>query len=580
MSSSIYCTSDTPTAFYGNAYQYGSIYGGIFYGNNNDLKTIKGKTVTFQYNGSTYAREVVESGKTAVAPIPPKQTTADGYHINWYQEGADVSYDFSTPVTGDITLIAKWENTYRITFDTAGGTAVAPVMQAYNAKVTAPEATTKTGYTFNGWDPATVPMADITVTAQWTANKYDISYEGMEGAEYAGTLPTTHTYDTETAIPTPTKIGHTFEGWKVNDGESLEKNLTLGAKDYTDDITLEAVWTPNVYIVTLDTNGGTIREGDVTEYTYGVGAKLPTKVTRFGFYFTGWYDNEECKGRPVTEITTTDIGEKTFYAGWMIMPIGAYPPIIEDTEGGSVTVLPENPSVGTNVIIKPVPDEGYEVDKVIVTDKNGNSVEVVDNGSGTYSFTQPAGEVNVKVVFRNVTVIPFVDVPAGEYYYDAVQWAVKNGITDGTSDTTFSPNAPCTRAQIVTFLWRAAGCPEPETVSSFTDVPADSYYAKAVAWAVEQGITVGTGDGKFSPNATCTRAQSVTFLWRSQKSVAANGENPFTDVAADAYYVGAVLWAVENGITTGTGDGTTFSPSADCTRAQIVTFLYRCLGDE
>ena len=469
-SSQIYCTSDTPTAFYGNAAQYGSIYGGIFYGNNNDLKTIKGKTVTFQYNGSTYAREVVESGKTAVAPIPPQATNAEtGEHINWYQENADVSYDFSTPVTGDITLFAKWENTYRITFDTAGGTAVAPIMQAVGAEVTAPAAPEKTGYTFNGWNPATVngwnpatvSMKDITVTAQWTANEYDISYEGMEGAEYAGTLPTTHTYDTETAIPTPIRTGYTFAGWQVNGGGELKENLTLGAADYTDTITLTAVWTPNVYNVTLDTNGGTIREGNVTEYTYGVGATLPTKVTRSGYYFIGWYDNEAFRGKPVSEITTTDIGDKTFYAGWIaISATPTYPPTTEETEGGTVTVLPKSPAQGVTVTITPTPDEGYAVAQVIVTDKNGNPVEVTDNGDGTYSFKQPSGKVTISVTFAEIEQPggnPFVDVPADAYYYDAVLWAVENGVTEGTNadGTLFSPNDPCTRAQVVTFIYRA-----------------------------------------------------------------------------------------------------------------------------
>ena len=587
VSSSIYCTSDTPTAFYGNAAQYGSIYGGIFYGNNNDLKTIKGKTVTFKYNGSTYAREVVESGKTAVAPIPPQETTADGYHINWYQGDAEVSYDFSTPVTGDITLTAAWENTYRITFDTAGGTAVAPIMQVYNTTVTASEATTKTGYTFKGWNPATVPMKDITVTAQWTANEYDISYEGMEGAEYAGTLPTTHTYDTETAIPTPIKTGYTFVGWQVNGEGELKENLTLGATDYTDTITLTAVWTPNVYNVTLDTNGGTIREGNVTEYTYGVGATLPTKVTRSGYYFIGWYDNEAFRGKPVSEITTTDIGDKTFYAGWIaISATPTYPPTTEETEGGTVTVLPKSPAQGVTVTITPTPDEGYAVDQVIVTDKNGDPVEVTDNGDGTYSFKQPSGKVTISVTFAEIEQPggnPFVDVPADAYYYDAVLWAVENGVTEGTNadGTLFSPNDPCTRAQVVTFLWRAAGSPEPESLRSLSDVPADAYYAKAVAWALENGITTGTGDGLFSPDAVCSRAQIVTFLWRAQQSPAAGSANPFLDVASDAYYTDAVLWAVKNGITVGTNAaGTTFSPDDDCTRAQIVTFLYRCLGGE
>ena len=171
-----------------------------------------------------------------------------------------------------------------------------------------------------------------------------------------------------------------------------------------------------------------------------------------------------------------------------------------------------------------------------------------------------------------------MDVPAGEYYYDAVQWAVENRITDGTSDTTFSPNAECNRAQIVTFLWRAAGCPAPQSSEMpFADLAEFAYYADAVLWAVEKGITDGTSDTTFSPDAVCTRAQFVTFLWRAQGKPSAETSNPFTDVAEDAYYTDAVLWAVDDGITEGTSD-TAFSPDADCTRAQIVTFLYRCLG--
>ena len=174
----------------------------------------------------------------------------------------------------------------------------------------------------------------------------------------------------------------------------------------------------------------------------------------------------------------------------------------------------------------------------------------------------------------------FVDVPANAYYYDAVLWAAEEGITGGVDAAHFAPNAPCTRAQAVTFLWRAAGSPEPKsTEMPFVDVPADAYYHDAVLWAVEQGITKGTSDTTFSPDATCTRGQIVTFLWRSQKSPASGSVNPFADVAADAYYADAVLWAVREDITNGTSS-TTFSPDATCTRAQIVTFLYRCLTGE
>ena len=191
----------------------------------------------------------------------------------------------------------------------------------------------------------------------------------------------------------------------------------------------------------------------------------------------------------------------------------------------------------------------------------------------------PASKVTVKATFMedNSMLNFFVDVPADAYYYDAVLWAAENGITGGTDAVHFSPNATCTRAQAVTFLWRAAGCPAPESSTMpFTDVAEGSYYHDAVLWAVENGITKGTSDTTFTPNAKCTRAQIVTFLWRSQKSPASGSVNPFTDVAADAYYAGAVLWAVENGITAGT-TAATFSPNNDCTRAQIVTFLYRCM---
>lgn len=197
-----------------------------------------------------------------------------------------------------------------------------------------------------------------------------------------------------------------------------------------------------------------------------------------------------------------------------------------------------------------------------------------------HTVTMPASNVEVEATFKAAkSGNPFVDVPSGAYYEDAVIWAVDKGVTSGTDATHFAPNGICTRAQAVTFLWRAAGSPAPKsTTMPFTDVPAGSYYEQAVLWAVENGITKGTSDTTFSPNLTCTRAQIVTFLWRSQKSPAAGSVNPFTDVSADAYYADAVLWAVKENVTSGI-TATTFSPSADCTRAQIVTFIYRALAE-
>ena len=246
-------------------------------------------------------------------------------------------------------------------------------------------------------------------------------------------------------------------------------------------------------------------------------------------------------------------------------------------EHGSVTVSPRYANKGDTVTITVKPDSGYVLETLTAMDKSGSERKLTDKGGGKYTFTMPAGKVEVKATFMedNSVLNFFYDVPNDSFYYEAVKWAAGKNIASGVGNNLFAPDQPCTRAQIVTFLWRAAGSPEPENSGSFSDVPASAYYAKAVAWAVENGITTGTGDGMFSPDAVCTRAQAVTFLWRYEKAPVASRSNPFTDVAADSYYADAVLWAVKEDITKGTTN-TTFNPNADCTRAQIVTFLWRC----
>ena len=240
---------------------------------------------------------------------------------------------------------------------------------------------------------------------------------------------------------------------------------------------------------------------------------------------------------------------------------------------GDVTVSPKSASKGDTVTITVKPDSGYELDTLTVKDASGSKIKVKDKGDGKFTFTMPASKVTVSAEFAEIETLDFADVSTDAYYYEAVKWAAKKGITGGIGNGLFGPNQPCTRAQIVTFLWRAAGSPEPKAMSSFADVSTDAYYAKAVAWAVENGITTGTGDGKFSPDATCTRAQSVTFLFRAiGKLVDSKAE--FSDVLTDSYYANAVAWAVENGVTNGIGDGL-FGPDNSCTRAQIVTFLFR-----
>ena len=247
----------------------------------------------------------------------------------------------------------------------------------------------------------------------------------------------------------------------------------------------------------------------------------------------------------------------------------------KDIRNGTVTANRRYAERGDTVTITVKPDDGFKLDDLTVTDKNGKELKLTDKGSGKYTFTMPASKVEIKATFvKEVETSPFSDVSTSAYYYEAVKWAQEKGITGGIGNGLFGPNQPCTRAQIVTFLWRAAGSPEPKSMSSFSDVSADSYYAKAVAWAVENGITTGTGDGKFSPDATCTREQAVAFLYRASGSPAVSGGSAFSDVAANAYYADAVAWAEKNGVTGGIGGGL-FGSGNTCTRAQIVTFLYR-----
>ena len=259
----------------------------------------------------------------------------------------------------------------------------------------------------------------------------------------------------------------------------------------------------------------------------------------------------------------------------------SYSVSVDDVKHGTVTVSPESASKGDTVTITATPDKGYTLESLTVLDKDGKALELTDKGSGKYTFVMPAGKVTVKAVFMddNTMLNFFTDVHAEDYYYDAVLWAAQKGITGGMSDTLFAPNAACTRAQIVTFLWRAAGSPEPSALSNFNDVPSEKYYAKAVAWAVENGITNGTTDTTFSPDDICTRAHGVTFLYRAVKATASVGASAFTDVADSAYHADAVKWATEQGITKGISS-TLFGPDATCTRAQIVTFLYRMYGSK
>lgn len=333
------------------------------------------------------------------------------------------------------------------------------------------------------------------------------------------------------------------------------------------------------YTVTFDGNGG--RPTNSTMTTTGKKlASLPT-ATRSGRYsFDGWY-TEKNGGTKITTATLFD-KDTTVYAHWTYTGstgggVTTYPITVKSAKNGDVTASHKSAAKGTTITLTVDPDKGYVLDTLTVLDGKDKEIKLTEK-NGKYTFKMPDSKVEIQATFvKEAEISPFGDVSTDAYYYEAVKWAQKKGITGGIGNDLFGPNQPCTRAQIATFLWRAAGSPEPKNMSSFSDVPTDSYYAKAVAWAVENGITTGTGDGKFSPNAPCTRAQSVTFLYRASGSPAVSDSAVFADVEANAFYADAVAWAVANGVTNGT-TSSTFSPDNGCTRAQIVTFLYRAFN--
>ena len=355
---------------------------------------------------------------------------------------------------------------------------------------------------------------------------------------------------------------------------------------------------PVKHTITFNANGGSVSPETMETDENGKLSELPTP-TRDGYTFDGWYDAKDGGSKVSADKIYTE--STTIYAHWTKNSSGGgtgggssgggssggggggvstptYSVTAPDkTENGKVTISPKNASEGTEVTVKVTPDSGYALEGLTVTDKDGKKLKLTDKGSGIYTFTMPAGKVTVEAGFRADAaepVNPFVDVSGGAYYEDAVLWAVREGITSGTTATTFSPGASCTRAQMVTFLWRAAGSPKASGSNPFRDVSADTYYYDAVLWAVENGITSGISADAFAPDAMVTRAQTVTFLYRAAGSPAAASGSSFSDVSGNAYYADAVSWAVEKGITSGTA-AAAFSPDADCTRAQIVTFLYR-----
>lgn len=378
---------------------------------------------------------------------------------------------------------------------------------------------------------------------------------------------------------------------------TLDENsgiLSLSAKDSAGNLSAQ-----QLALITRQTRYAVTVNGSYDAQNSGAGSYAAGSVvavsagSRSGYTFNGWTSGSNVVfDDPNAEETTFIMpdGSVTVTANWSrdggssssgrddsdpSYAVG----IPDKTENGSVSVSPKNASQGDRVTVTVKPDTGYELDSLKVLDKNGKELALTDKGDGKFTFIMPAGRVEVKATFtEEVKTSPFRDVPTDAYYYEAVKWAQKKGITGGIGNDLFGPYQPCTRAQIVTFLWRAAGSPVVNYAMDLADVSGDAYYAEAVRWALSQGITTGTADGRFSPNAPCTRAQAVTFLFRASKA-SADGAPAFGDVAADAYYAEAVKWATDNGITNGT-TSSTFSPGSGCTRAQIVTFLWRLYAEK
>ena len=332
---------------------------------------------------------------------------------------------------------------------------------------------------------------------------------------------------------------------------------------------------PSVYVVGNGNTNIVKRDGSEGAYTYTVLAKsgLTSGVyltNPSGALASNYYVSSTANGVWTVSYSAPYSGGSSSYDPTYSVSTPS------KTEHGTVTVSPKSASKGDRVTVTVKPDSGYVLETLTVTDKNGNELTLKDKGNGKYTFTMPAGKVEVKATFMedNSMLNFFYDVPNNAYFYEAVKWAVKNGITTGVGNDLFAPEQPCTRAQIVTFLWRAAGSPEPKgAASGMSDVVSGSYYEKAVAWAIENGITTGTTTSTFSPDATCTRAQAVTFLARALKAKAASAAE-FSDVPTGSYFADAVAWAAANGVTEGIGGGL-FGPDNSCTRAQIVTFLFR-----
>lgn len=521
--------------------------------------TVNGTAITADENGVYHAYVGENPGTLTV------NCAADSITVTRMDTGADVAPD---ETTSDTFTIPDFTGSLMLKIDGKQGMDVTSVFLLVSRDET----------------PPVLTLSDPVFFADRDTGEYTITGTADAGSEilYGENGRTQAAGDGSFAIHD-----------KLEDERETNASLYLRAKDSAGNLSAQ-----QLAMITRQTRYAVTVNGSYADVSgagsYAAGSVVTVRAgSRSGYTFNGWTSGSNVvfddPSAAETAFTMPE-GSVTVTANWSRdggssssgrddsdprYAVG----IPDKTENGSVSVSPKNASQGDRVTVTVKPDAGYELDSLKVLDKNGKELELTDKGDGRFTFIMPAGKVEVKAAFtEEVKISPFRDVPTDAYYYEAVKWAQKKGITGGIGDGLFGPNQPCTRAQIVTFLWRAAGSPVVNYAMDLTDVPGDAYYAEAVRWALSQGITTGTADGRFSPNAPCTRAQAVTFLFRASKA-SADGAPAFSDVAADAYYAEAVKWATDNGITNGT-TSSTFSPGSGCTRAQIVTFLWRLYAEK
>ena len=556
------------------------------------IKADKGYTLPeVTQNDVTYARD--NDKTTAIVTVKPTANT-------------------------NITIEAV-ANRYKVAFNGNGGTGnMAEQNMTYDtaADLTA-NAFVRTGYNFAGWsttpdgkceypDKASVKNLTtengktITLYAVWTAKKvipaFDSGDTAIQSHKYDGSAKQYALTSDIKGFDITYKQGEVEDVTPTNVGTydviiSRAEDATYAAFSQT--ITGGLVITAADYPVTVSADRTAVTGGGTVKLTASSSAEgiTVTDITCSDPSITVTPNDDDSYSVILPGVTKTYTftavveGDLSNYGNgpatcmvsvmaYYVPGAPTYPATAPAAPNGTVTVSPANASKGANVTVTVKPSEGYELGSLAVKDANGNTLPLTDLGNGKFGFVMPASKVNVEANFvKSAVSTGFADVPANAFFADAVKWAVDKGVTNGLTETMFGPYEPCTRGQIITFLWRAAGSPEPKTAVSFADVPAGSYYAKAVAWAIENGITNGMTETTFAPDATCTRGQGVTFLYRALKG-SAGVTSSFVDVPANAFYADAVGWAVSGKVTDGTSN-TTFSPDDNCTRGQIVTFLFR-----